>query len=74
MGQCKRCGVIYGAHEMTEGICNNCLTYEDKANINKSNTRSERSTTSWFIIFSLVTLFLFFVIFVILFLKNFHGM
>ena len=49
MGQCKRCGGIYGAHEMTESICINCLTNEDKVTINKRNTRSERSTTSWFV-------------------------
>ena len=73
MGKCKRCGGIYGAHEMTEGICKNCLTDEDKENIKPINKR-ERSTTSWFIIFSLVTLFLLFVLFVIVFLKNFHGM
>ena len=29
MGQCKRCGGIYRAHEMTEGICKNCLKSED---------------------------------------------
>ena len=31
MGQCKRCGGIYGAHEMTEGICKDCIKPEDVA-------------------------------------------
>ena len=67
MGQCKRCGGVYGAHEMTEGICNDCLSGKDKENIVQSNSRNERSTTFWFIIFSLVTLFFLFVAFVIYF-------
>ncbi len=75
MGQCKRCGGIYGTHEMMEGICKECLSGVDKVNINKSINKSERGTTSWFVIFSLVTLFLFFVLFVTYFFKNanFHA-
>ena len=75
MGQCKRCNQIYGAHEMVNGICKNCLTGKDKETINKGNLRRERSTTSWFIIFSLITLFLFFILFIIYFFKNanFHA-
>ncbi len=29
MGQCKRCGEVYGAHEMAYGICKNCIKPED---------------------------------------------
>ena len=32
MGQCRRCGGIYGAQEMTEGICKECLKPEDVVN------------------------------------------
>jgi len=28
MGQCKRCGGVYGVNDMTEGICKNCIKPE----------------------------------------------
>ena len=37
MGQCKRCGGVYGVHEMTNGICKNCLKQEDITDYKKSD-------------------------------------
>ena len=42
MGQCKKCNQIYGAHEMVNGICKNCLTPEDIQNSKPSENSDKQ--------------------------------